>query len=109
MNLRSERLIGQRDTDGRPALFEQFLHFGCIERTELVNKPYSGVELRKTRDSLFDTRHAYKDHPSAAFVENGSHLFEAVHLQPVCFIDQNKCGGIGMAFFRASYSSKVWK
>jgi hypothetical protein len=26
---------------GRPALFQQFLHFGCIERTELVNKPYS--------------------------------------------------------------------
>jgi hypothetical protein len=32
---------------------------------------------------------------SAAFIEDGSHLFEAVHLQPGCFIDQNERGWVG--------------
>jgi hypothetical protein len=33
-----EGLIGQRDADRRPALFEQFLHFARVERAELVKK-----------------------------------------------------------------------
>jgi hypothetical protein len=47
--------------------------------------------------------------PALALVEDRSQLFEAVHLQPVGFVDGMSVVGSGTAFFRASYSSKVWK
>ena len=74
----------------RPPLFQQLLHLGSVERAELVNEPDSGVELRKTSYALLDAGHADENHSSCAFIEDGAHLFETVHLQPIRLVNEDQ-------------------
>ena len=77
------------DPHGRPSFLEQGLDVGISKRSELMNKPYPGEELRVTRYSLFDPRHADQHHAKSAFVEDGAQLLKAVHGQAICFINDD--------------------
>ena len=89
-DLRREGSVGQRHSGRCPTPFQQLRHLGWLQRTELMNEPDAGVELREARHALFDTRHADENHGRRAFIEDRPHLFEAVHLQPVGFIDEDE-------------------
>src|SRR5882724_2680314 len=82
-DLRDELFFWKRDAGRRPSLFEQLLHLSIVEGPKFMNKPDAGVELRKARHAFFDTRHADQDHASGTLVKDGSHLFEAVHLESI--------------------------
>jgi hypothetical protein len=89
-----ELFVRECDAGGPPSPFEQFLHLRCIERTELMHKTNTRVELRKAGDALLNSRHADEDHTGSALVKDRSHLFEAVHLKAIGLVDQDQSGRI---------------
>jgi hypothetical protein len=69
-----------------------------------MDEPDARVELRKTSDPLLNTRHAYEHHASRAFVKDGSHLFETVHLETIGLIHQDQGGRISYrSLFRSIF------
>ena len=69
-----------------------------------MHKADPGVELRETRDALLDPGHADQNHADASTVEGGAQLFEAVHLEPISFVDHDESGRI----YDLTLSSPVW-
>ncbi len=87
--------FGKSDPVRSPARFQQIVHIGGRENTELMHETDAGVELRVSCEPLFYARHADQNQAYAAHVEAVSNLLEAVHAQPVGLVDQNECCWVG--------------
>jgi len=81
----------RRDVRLGSASFKQKAHICDAERTKLVHESDAGVELRKSRCALFNPGHADQNETESPFVEDGAHLFQSTHAEPVGFVDQNEC------------------
>ena len=109
-HFREELLIREDDAGRRPSLFKQFLDLSRVEWTELVHEPDARVELRKAGDALLDAGHADEHHAGCTLVEDGSHLFKAVHLEAIRLVheDQSRriryCSLFGLIFVCTSRS-----
>jgi hypothetical protein len=72
-----------------------------------MHEPDARVELRKTSDPFFNSRHAYEHHAGRALVEDGSHLFEAVHPKAIRLIHQDQSGVAEMAAGIAQFNKSA--
>lgn len=60
-----------------PVLLQQVLHFYRSQRPELMDKADARVELRVSRDALFNPGHADQHHAESARIEDGPQLLKA--------------------------------
>jgi hypothetical protein len=88
-HFRKKLFIGECYAGRRPSTFKQGLDLLCIERTELMNKTDARVELRKARDSLFETGHPNEHQAGGTLIENGPYLLKTVHVKSVCLVHED--------------------
>ncbi len=69
------------------------------QAARLMNEADRRVELREASDASLDTGHADEDHAHVGAVENGAHLLETVHLQPVGLIDDDEGGRVATSIW----------
>ena len=83
------------NTNRSPKLLQQNLDVSICQRPEFVYEANPRVKLWKASDALLDARHADQDHAHVAAIEDGAHLFEAIHVQPVGTIDDDEGTRVG--------------